>query len=276
MTRVLRKNQTGTLSGAATVHSDVLRLIFRYLSPVPSPRCFPEELLTHLESILIVAAVNRQWRATAFPTFYRTVYVAIGDDGDSYSDDESDDDSVDDQMSVAPSISGLDVKLCTNIELLHEMGQTGNAREVHIIIQGMRQTADQLMLQLQLAGLGGGKTVWPGIERLRIDMNCCDNTTQSEVRQDFGPELPDHTEFGTGHLHHRALNEFLSRALPSLREIEYYAFKAVEMYGTLPINGLIYERLHGNTPLRTLRVAADCGPDVSNASEKKREPDAPV
>ncbi|KAJ2097001.1 hypothetical protein GGI09_004070, partial [Coemansia sp. S100] len=276
MTRVLRKNQTGTLSGAATVHSDVLRLIFRYLSPVPSPRCFPEELLTHLESILIVAAVNRQWRATAFPTFYRTVYVAISDDGDSYSDDESDDDSVDDQMSAAPSIAGPNVKLCTNIELLHEMGQTGNAREVHIIIQGMRQTADQLMLQLQLAGLGGGKTVWPGIERLRIDMNCSDNTTQSEVRQDFGPELPNHTEFGTGHLHHRALNEFLSRALPALREIEYYAFKAVEMYGTLPINGLIYERLHGNTPLRTLRIAADCGPDVSNASEKKREPDAPV
>ncbi|KAJ2064159.1 hypothetical protein GGI17_001204 [Coemansia sp. S146] len=262
MTKVLEKEQTGALSGAATAHSDVLRLIFRYLSPVPPPRCFPEALLAHMQSIQRVAAVNRQWRATAFPTFYRTVYVAIGDlqmemgsvdsddsdshsaysfdDDDSASDSDSDDDdgiddddTDDDQMEIAPSITGVDTKL----------RETDNVREVQIIVQGMGQTADQLMHQLQLAGLGGGKTVWPGIERLRIDMCYSDNTTQSEVRQDFGPELPDHTEFGTGHLYHKALNKFL---------------------------------LHGNTPLRTLRIAADCGPDVSNESGKKKELDAPV
>ncbi|KAJ2880681.1 hypothetical protein H4R27_004574 [Coemansia aciculifera] len=157
-------------------------------------------------------------------------------------------------MGIAPSITGVDTKLRTNIELLRAIGETNNAREVQIIVQGMGQTAGQLMRQL-------------------------DNTTQSEARQDFGSKLPDHTEFGTGHLYHKALNKLLSQALPLLREIEYcgnYGNYTVEMYHTLPISGLIYERLHGNTPLHTLRITADCRPDVSNENGKRKELDAPV
>ncbi|KAJ2065440.1 hypothetical protein GGI17_000253 [Coemansia sp. S146] len=283
MAIALGKEQTGALSNAATAPSDVLQLIYSYLSPAPHPRCAPKDLLTHLQSIQIAAAVNRQWRATALPTFYRTVHVVIGDAQTkaipvnffanmgtrTYREPDY-------QKDADPPTTGVDIKLRTNIELLHAMGQADNVREVHIIVQGLGQTAVQIMHQLQLAGFGGGKTVWPGVERLRIDTRYGDYNTQTKERQDFGPEYSGCNEIGTGHIYHKAFNELLSRALPSLREIEYYGDFTVEIYSAVPINGLIYERLHGSTPLRALRIAGDCGPDVSNENRKKREPDAPV
>ncbi|KAJ1920427.1 hypothetical protein LPJ71_001428 [Coemansia sp. S17] len=281
MTIGLEKGVTGTLNNAATAPSDVLQLIFRYLSPAPHPRCSPEDLLTHLQSIQRVAAVNCQWRATALPTFYRTVLVVIGDPEakavpfDSFANRRAYKEGKY-QRDADPPTTGVEIKLRTNIELLHAMGQTDNAREAQIIVHGLGQTAVQIMHQLQLAGFGGGKIVWPGVERLRIDTFYADFVTQTKERHDFGPEYNGSHVIGTGHTYHRALNELLSRALPSLREIEYYGDMTVEIYAAVPVNGLIYERLHGPTPLRTLRIAGDCGPDVSNENKKEGKQDAPV
>ncbi|KAJ2255575.1 hypothetical protein GGI13_001553 [Coemansia sp. RSA 455] len=281
MTIGLEKDVSGTLNNAATTPSDVLQLIFRYLSPAPHPRCSPEDLLTHLQSIQRVAAVNCQWRATALPTFYRTVLVAIGDPEakaapfDSFANRRAYKEGKY-QKDADPPTTGVEIKLRTNIELLRVMGQTDNVREAQIIVHGLGQTAVQIMHQLQLAGFGGGKIVWPGVERLRIDTFYADFVTQTKERHDFGPEYNGGHVIGTGHTYHRALNELLSRALPSLREIEYYGDTTVEIYAVVPVNGLIYERLHGPTPLRTLRIAGDCGPDVSNENKKGGKQDAPV
>ncbi|KAJ2824008.1 hypothetical protein GGI24_003525, partial [Coemansia furcata] len=181
MTIILGNTKASIPSSAATAPSDVLQIIYCYLSPVPHSRCSPNDLQVHLHSIQRVAAVNQQWRSTAVPMFYRTVHVVIGDidakivekDAFAHINRQScirDDEDEAKKKEVEPPVTGVDIKLHTNIELLRAAGQADSAREVQIIVQGLGQTAVQLLHQLQLAGLVGGKTVWTGVERLRIDM----------------------------------------------------------------------------------------------------------
>ncbi|KAJ2877991.1 hypothetical protein H4R27_005993, partial [Coemansia aciculifera] len=250
-------------------------LILSYVSPVPQPDCRGQELLEHMRSLQRVAAVNRQWRAAVLPLFYRTALVVIGnpldpmeadnsdyDDGhanaptahlrrgmdsgdesngyydsDYYDSYESESESDDDEHLInmfGPSCGGssVGIKLHTNIELLRSAGQMGNAREIQVIVLGKSQTAGQLKRQLRLAGLGR-ETAWPGIERLRIDMRDGSDVTQTD-------------------------------ALPSLREIEYYDYNSKKLYHGVPIERLIKERLYGSTPLRVLRVKADCRPRITD------------
>ncbi|KAJ2840486.1 hypothetical protein FBU31_000377 [Coemansia sp. 'formosensis'] len=291
--------------------NDVLQLVFSYLSPAPRPDCRGQEVLGHLRSLQRVAAVNQQWRAVALPAFYHTAIVVIGDSLDHEEADDSNDSDDDDHVNTStthlheyhdesdgngsyfdndhasdgyefyydddsesdddeclinmfgPSCGGtsVDIKLRTNIWLLRTAGQTGNAREVQIIVQGKSQTAGQLKRQLQLAGLGR-ETAWSGVERLRIDMRDCSSITQTDVRVERGPRA----------LH--ALNDFLSQAMPSLREIEYYGYNSKRLYDGIPIERLIKERLHGPTPLRVLRIKADCQPRITDY--KLRAPAHPV
>ncbi|KAJ2640975.1 hypothetical protein GGF44_002330, partial [Coemansia sp. RSA 1694] len=184
------------------------------------------------------AAVNRQWRAVALPTLYRTACVVIGDS----------------QGAAALASGSNEIQLLSNIDLLHVAGQTEHAREVRIFVQGMGQTAGQLLRQLLLAGLGGG-VVWPQVERLRIDMRDSGKEMQTNAEGENGPEAL------------RTLNDFLSRALPSLREIEYYGDNAKAVYGCIPIERLIKERLRGPVPLRVVRVKSDCWPKLTDDYE---------
>ncbi|KAJ2460830.1 hypothetical protein GGF42_000589 [Coemansia sp. RSA 2424] len=156
---------------------------------------------------------------------------------------------------MAASASGSDeIRLRSNIDLLHTADQTDNVREVRVFVQGMGQTAGQLLRQLLLAGLGGG-VVWPRVECLRIDMRDSGKEMQTSAEGERGPEAL------------RTLNDFLSRALPSLREIEYYGDNAKAVYGCVPIEQLIKERLRGPVPLRVLRVRSDCWPKLTDDYE---------
>ncbi|KAJ1662496.1 hypothetical protein GGF38_003325, partial [Coemansia sp. RSA 25] len=191
----------------------ILQLVFSYLSPVLRHACSEKELLTHWRSLQRVAAVNRQWRAIALPALYRAICVVIGN-----------------PLGVTALTSDGDmIRLRSNIALFHAAGQTENAREVRIFVQGVGQTAGQLLRQLLLAGLGGG-VVWPRVERLRIDMRDSSNETQTNAEGERGPEAL------------QALNDFLSRALPSLREIDYDEYGSRATYHSVPIEQLIKER----------------------------------
>ncbi|KAJ2862192.1 hypothetical protein GGH94_004423 [Coemansia aciculifera] len=68
----------------------------------------------------------------------------FGDNSHSVYIYNSDDD--DDQKGIEPPITGVVIKLHTNIELIHATGLADNAREVQIIIvQDMGQTAVQFL-----------------------------------------------------------------------------------------------------------------------------------
>ncbi|KAJ2461230.1 hypothetical protein GGF42_000327 [Coemansia sp. RSA 2424] len=211
-----RSEPLGDVPAPSQSFDHILQLVFSYLSPVLRHACSAKELLTHWRSLQQVAAVNRQWRAVALPMLYRTIHIVIGN-----------------SLGMAASASGSDmIRLRSNIALFHAAGQTENAREVRVFVQGMGQTAGQLLRQLLLAGLGGG-VVWPRVERLRIDMRDSSNETQTNAEGEHGPEAL------------QALNDFLSRGLPSLREVDYDEQGSRATYHGVPIEQLIKERLYG-------------------------------
>ncbi|KAJ1881129.1 hypothetical protein LPJ71_010369, partial [Coemansia sp. S17] len=80
---------------------------------------------------------------------------------------------------VGLSRSGVDIRLHTNIGLFTAAGLVDKASEVQIVVQGMGQTAGQLLRQLLLAELG--RHTWPAVERLRIDMRGSSSTPQTNT-----------------------------------------------------------------------------------------------
>ncbi|KAJ2877012.1 hypothetical protein GGH93_000276 [Coemansia aciculifera] len=276
----------------------VLQLVLDYLSPVPGPSCTSNGLLAHLRSLQRVAAVNREWRAVALPMSYRTAYVIIGYPLDSLDACDSDDkgmlsdgsdnsaseddvhavntdgqgevkggddwDSGDDEEllnTIGLSRDGVEICLNTNIGLIHAMGQTGNVREVQIIVQGMGQTAGQLLHQLLLAELG--RHMWPAVERLRIDMRDSSSTTWTYTTAEEEPKAVEE------------LNNLLSDILPSLREIKFYGPHSKAIYSCVLVERLIKERLHRPESLRAVRVKSDCWPKLADDCDL-RKTDLPV
>ncbi|KAJ2886404.1 hypothetical protein H4R27_000695 [Coemansia aciculifera] len=276
----------------------VLQLILDYLSPVPGPSCTSNGLLAHLRSLQRVAAVNREWRAVALPMSYRTAYVIIGyplDSLDAYDSDDKgmlsdgsdnsaseddvhavntdgqgevkrgdDWDSGDDEEllnTIGHSRDGVEICLDTNIGLIHAMGQTGNVREVQISVQGMGQTAGQLLHQLLLAELG--RHMWPAVERLRIDMRDSSSTTWTYTTAEEEPKAVEE------------LNNLLSDILPSLREIKFYGPHSKAIYDCVLVERLIKERLHRPESLRAVRVKSDCWPKLADDCDV-RKTDLPV
>ncbi|KAJ2880685.1 hypothetical protein H4R27_004571, partial [Coemansia aciculifera] len=280
----LSRNNTPTPSP-----DSVLRLVFDYLSPVPGPACTAKELVAHLLCLQRVAAVNREWRTVALPLFYRTVLIVIGYPLDPRDVDDSDDedggynitdsnrrmnidekrrdkadtvvgsdvwDSDDDEEwlnAVGLSRDGVDISLRTNIGLLCAAGLREKASEVQIIVQGMGQTAGQLMRQLLLAEFG--RHMWPAAARLRIDMRGSSSTPQTNITAERELNALE------------PLNRLLSDILPSLREIEFYGPHSESIYGCVPIEQLIKERLHRPESLRVVRVNADCWPKLTDDYE---------
>ncbi|KAJ2860450.1 hypothetical protein GGH94_005509 [Coemansia aciculifera] len=155
---------------------------------------------------------------------------SVSENGDvSMDENGGDDDIADEDVSmvedddeellntVGLSRNDVDIRLRTNIGQICEMGQTANAREVQIIVQGMGQTAGQLLHLLQQAELD--RHNWPAVERLRIDMRESSTTIQTNTTAEQEPRAIE------------ALNDFLSQALPSLREIEFYGPHSKTIYG---------------------------------------------
>ncbi|KAJ2814213.1 hypothetical protein H4S07_000011 [Coemansia furcata] len=255
----------------ASSSNSVLQLVFEYLSPVLGSRCTSKELLFHLRRIQRVAAVNREWRAVVLPLFYRTVHIVIGhpqdttdtDDSDDSDDDDNDDkgqECEDDNMdedgdekllsTVGLCRNSAGMGLSTNIGLICSADWIDKVREVQIIVQGAGQTAGQPLRQLVLAR--NGKYEWTSVERLRIDMRDSDCTTQTNTTTEQGPIAV------------KALKDFLSQALPSLRDIEFYGPHTKRIYGSVLIERLIKERLHGPASLRAVRVKSDCWPELTD------------
>ncbi|KAJ2259704.1 hypothetical protein GGI01_003475 [Coemansia sp. RSA 376] len=257
--------------------NSILQLVFDHLSPVPGPACTPTKLTAHLLILQRVAAINREWRAVALPLFYRTVHVVIGHPLDPRDMDDSDNevsgynrgqvkgdtvdggdgwDSGDDEEwlnAIGLSRSGVNIRLRTNIGLFTSAGLVDKASEVQIIVQGMGQTAGQLLRQLLLAELG--RHTWPAVERLRIDMCDSSNTTLTDTMAEQSPNAL------------KALNRLLSDILPSLREIEYYGPHSNAIYGCVLVEQLIKEQLQRPESLRVLRVKADCWPKLTDDYE---------
>ncbi|KAJ2022139.1 hypothetical protein GGI06_001951 [Coemansia sp. S85] len=66
----------------------------------------------------------------------------------------------------------------------------------------------------------------------------------------------------------KGLNDYLSERLPLLREIKYYGVCSLLNYGRAPIEALIKEQQHGDTPLRAVRIKADCWPKITDIYDK--------
>ncbi|KAJ2244107.1 hypothetical protein GGI13_006358, partial [Coemansia sp. RSA 455] len=154
---------------------------------------------------------------------------------------------------IGLSRSGVNIRLRTNIGLFTSAGLVDKASEVQIIVQGMGQTAGQLLRQLLLAELG--RHTWPAVERLRIDMCDSSNTTLTDTMAEQSPNAL------------KALNRLLSDILPLLREIEFYGPHSKEIYGCVLVEQLIKERLQRPESLRVLRVKADCWPKLTDDYE---------
>ncbi|KAJ2113678.1 hypothetical protein IW146_003677 [Coemansia sp. RSA 922] len=265
----------GATQGQVSIlHSDILRLVFAYLSPKPRSDCTGTQLLKHLKRFHKVAGVNRQWREVAMPLFYQVaavVFIELHFDIDRLGDQYDDDDEEDDEWSEDNDDSGdeysdednegysdensdnyTDVdsynddygtKVLSNIRLIHGAGQVNMVREMRIAMQGKGQKIRDLMRMLNNAGLG--EYVWPNVERLQFDMLRC---TSGFMEMTIGGRQPKGM---------KVFNKLLSRALPSLREISFRGDGAYEQYNCIPIERLIIERLGGPKPLRALKIESD-------------------
>ncbi|KAJ2426602.1 hypothetical protein GGF41_001992, partial [Coemansia sp. RSA 2531] len=263
-----------TQDQASILHSDILRLVFAYLSPKPRSDCTGTQLLKHLKRIHKVAGVNRQWREVAMPLFYRVAAVVFiephfdidglgdqyddddekddewsednDDSGDEYSDEDNEgysDEDNDNYTDVDSDNDDYDTKVLSNIRLIHGAGQVNMVREMRIAMQGRGQKIRDLMRMLNNAGLG--ESVWPNVERLQFDMLRC---ASGSMEMTAGGGQPKGM---------KVFNKLLSRALPSLREISFRGDGAYEQYKCIPIERLIIERLGGPKPLRALKIESD-------------------
>ncbi|KAJ2061152.1 hypothetical protein GGI17_003262 [Coemansia sp. S146] len=145
------RKQPSAPTSAADAPSDVLQLIYDYLSPTSAR--YSSQLPNHIHVLQRLAGVNRQWRAVALPQLYQTVVVDI------------------DEPTKKQRPRNDSNKLWTNIGLIVGADMVRMAREVRITVRGSEQTSLRLSKRLQSAGLGD--TVWSGVERLHLDTSKC-------------------------------------------------------------------------------------------------------
>ncbi|KAJ2870197.1 hypothetical protein GGH93_005756 [Coemansia aciculifera] len=178
-----------------------------------------------------LAGVNRQWRAVALPQLYHTVVVSVDEPT---------------KRKRTPSEGNT---LWTNTRLFGA-DLVRVAREVRITVRGSGQTSLLLGQKIQSAGLGD--MVWPGVERLHLDTSKCNFRGLRRRFPNSGEETLD------------ILNELLSAALPSLREIEFLGPGANKAYNCIPIHRLINAHLDGPQSLRVLRITSDTHLDFTS------------
>ncbi|KAJ2864223.1 hypothetical protein GGH94_003049 [Coemansia aciculifera] len=215
----LRKmqKQPSAPTSTADAPSDVLQLIYDYLSPTP-PRC-ASLLPNHMRTLQRLAGVNRQWRAVAMPQLYQAVVVDV------------------DEPTKKQRTHSDGNKLWTNIGLIVGADMVRMAREVWITVRGSGQTSLRLSKRLRSAGLGD--TVWSGVDG----------------KKSLDP-----------------LNELLSAALPSLREISFLGPGASKVYHCIPIYQLISEHLGRPQRLQALLITSDSHPELMSHSSRLSTP----
>ncbi|KAJ2042157.1 hypothetical protein H4S04_007442 [Coemansia sp. S16] len=149
--------------------------------------------------------------------------------------------------------------MASNIRLIRDVGEIGRVRELHINIRCGLQSLNDLGCILLEEGLCGSS--WPGIERLQFNILDHPNNSANASEAMCEPETLS------------AFNMFLSRALPSLREIYYTGFSDNPQNTFNPIAPLIEERLYGPAPIRVLRLSSDCKLKLKG---RVGDPDAPI
>ncbi|KAJ2103718.1 hypothetical protein GGI09_000516 [Coemansia sp. S100] len=123
-----------TSTSAAEVPSDVLQLIFDYLSPTHCASQFPN----HMHVLRQLAGVNRRWRAVAMPQLYQTVVIDI------------------DEPTKKQSTHGEGNKLWTNIDLFTGTDLVRMACEISFLGPGAHMVYNRIPIsQLINARLGG-------------------------------------------------------------------------------------------------------------------------
>ncbi|KAJ2753154.1 hypothetical protein GGI19_003325, partial [Coemansia pectinata] len=146
-------NPGATQSQASMLHSDILRVVFAYLSPKPRPDCTGTQLLKHLKRFQKVAGVNRQWREIAMPMFYRVAAVVFIEPhfnidelggGQYFDDNEEDvegcngdnegysDENSDGYTDEDGDEDDYNTKVLSNIRLIRGAGQVNTVREMRI------------------------------------------------------------------------------------------------------------------------------------------------
>ncbi|KAJ2039122.1 hypothetical protein H4S04_008194 [Coemansia sp. S16] len=151
------------------------------------------------------------------------------------------------------------MRMSSNIRLIRDVGEIDRVRELQINMRCGSQLLNDLGCILLEEGLCGSS--WPGIERLQFNMLDHSNYSANASEAMCEPETVS------------AFNMFLSRALPSLREIYYTGFSDNPQNTFNPIAPLIEERLYGPAPIRVLRLSSDCKLKLKG---RVGDPDAPI
>ncbi|KAJ2102957.1 hypothetical protein GGI09_000932 [Coemansia sp. S100] len=174
----------------------------------------------YLQRLQELASVNYQWRSVAKQLFYRVAFVVVG--------------------KPKYGVNGrYGIEVISNIRLIRNVGEIDSVRELQIDMRCGAHLLNSLRNILLEEGLFGSS--WPGIERLLINM--FDTTSYSDYvsKATCKPETV------------KAFNDLLSRALPSLCEIDYTGFSDIPQNRFNPFAPLIKERLYGPAPIRVLR-----------------------
>ncbi|KAJ2892524.1 hypothetical protein GGI21_005589, partial [Coemansia aciculifera] len=151
--KALSSSTTPSTSSAAGLSSDMLQMIFNYLSPTPSRSNSMFFMEDHLHDIQRVASVNHSWRLTALPLLYRTIFVDINKQTHK-------------KEARHPGVR-------TNLGLALETGLVRYAQQVHIFVLGNAIPPSRLTEILQSIGFDASSPTLAHIERLGLDMSMC-------------------------------------------------------------------------------------------------------
>ncbi|KAJ2815422.1 hypothetical protein FBU31_006935, partial [Coemansia sp. 'formosensis'] len=173
----------------------------------------------HVQRLKQYASVNRQWRSVAKQQFYRVAFIAV-------------------RGPIFDDYGSVTMDATSNIRLIRDVGEVDRVREVQVDMGGGMHLIDNLTDAIEEIGLG--EPPWPRVERLQFNMINSYNYTDK-----YNPATL------------KRFNDLISRALPSLREIEYMGYCVNTQRRFIPIAQLIEERLYGPTPLRFLTLNAD-------------------
>ncbi|KAJ2353553.1 hypothetical protein GGH92_000587 [Coemansia sp. RSA 2673] len=239
--RQQKRQQLSTArSKAATLPSNILRLIFAYLHQKHPRGSVNAIMLDNLKRLKELASVNRQWRSVAKGQFYRVAFLAVRE--------------------LKHDVDSIGImRMSSNIRLIRDVGEIDRVRELQINMRCGSQLLNDLGCILLEEGLCGSS--WPGIERLQFNILDHPNNSANASEAMCEPETLS------------AFNMFLSRALPSLREIYYTGFSDNPQNTFNPIAPLIEERLYGPAPIRVLRLSSDCKLKLKG---RVGDPDAPI
>ncbi|KAJ1944969.1 hypothetical protein EC988_005858, partial [Linderina pennispora] len=172
-----------------------------------------------------LSAISQRWRRLTLPLFCRRAFVSI------------------DETETSPVVLRTD----SNLGLLLDTEHDDLAREMVIWVTCSMVSLPKI--QRLLAKAGFDRTAWLTVRRLEYCNALHDFPEDDEY---YAPESVQ--EF----------NEFLSLALPSLRDIDYEDMYSQFTYNRFTASPLINEHIGGPTALHSLRTYSDLPPMLSH------------